>query len=188
MAFELPLARPYVEAEGDATVVYFTGRNVSLDEHSLRRNRDFLFALAERLDRTRLILDFTNVDHVSSLAQGTLVSLHWKLQTRGRHLILRNLGRELYRVFTAAQLNAFLELRMAWSASGARTAPVPKGAEANTSTNRMIDLGSLWSGGTRLVLVAVRSFVGTVLVLAAAGAILALCSFLILKDTPAYAR
>jgi hypothetical protein len=51
----------------------------------------------------------------------------------------------------------------------------------------MIDLGSLWSGGARLVLVAVRSFVGTVLVLAAAGAILALCSYLILKDTPAYA-
>jgi anti-sigma B factor antagonist len=119
MAFELPLARPYVEPEGDATVVYFTGRNVSLDEHSLRRNRDFLFALAERLDRTRLILDFTNVDLVSSFVLDTLVSLHWKLQTRGRRLILRNLGRELYGVFAAAQLNAFLELRAAWSAPGA---------------------------------------------------------------------
>jgi anti-sigma B factor antagonist len=119
MAFDLPLARPYVEAEGDATVVYFTGRNVALDEQSLRRYRDFLFALAERLDRTRLILDFTNVDRVSSLALGTLVSLHWKLQTRGRRLILRNLDRDLYRVFAAAQLNAFLELRTAWSAWGA---------------------------------------------------------------------
>jgi hypothetical protein len=51
----------------------------------------------------------------------------------------------------------------------------------------MIDLGSLWSGGARLVMVAVRSFVGTVLVLAAAGAVLAVCSFLILKGTPTYA-
>src|SRR5215472_10429454 len=111
MQFERP---PRKEgASGDVTVVHFTGCNVSLDEETLDRIHDQLLALAEEPSEADLLLDFGNVEYLSSTALGTLVSLHKKLLARGRHLTVGNLSPQVHEVFAATRLDKFLDLRLA---------------------------------------------------------------------------
>jgi anti-anti-sigma factor len=96
-----------------ATVVHFTGAMVSLDEHTIHRVRDSLFAVASEPGRSSVLLDFGNVRHVSSVALATLVSLHRGLLAAGRRLTVYNLGPEVYEAFALPGLDNFLDLRPA---------------------------------------------------------------------------
>src|SRR4029077_6896841 len=96
----------------DVTVVHFTGCQVSLDEESLHCIHDQLLALADESSESELLLDFGNVDYVSSTALGTLVSLHKKLLARGRHMTVGNLSPQVHEVFAVTRLDKFLNLRL----------------------------------------------------------------------------
>ena len=95
------------------TVIRFTGCTVSLDEGKLNRIQEEIFALAEEHRKSDLLLDFGNVEYVSSTVLGTLVSLHNKLLARGRHLTVANLSPQVHEVFTVMRLDKFLDLRLA---------------------------------------------------------------------------
>jgi anti-anti-sigma factor len=99
-------------ASGDVTVVHFTGCNISLDEEALDRIHDQLLALADEPGESDLLLDFGNVEYVTSRALGTLVSLHKKLLATGRHLTVGNLSSQVHEVFTVTRLDQFLDLRL----------------------------------------------------------------------------
>src|SRR5262245_8431923 len=68
MALESHIAIPHVGRERDATVLYFTGRHLTLDEPVLTRIRDMLSALAQYQQREKVIIDFNNVDFIFSPA------------------------------------------------------------------------------------------------------------------------
>jgi anti-anti-sigma factor len=109
------------EADDEVTVVHFAGRNVWLVEETLRHIQGQLFALATGPSRADVLLDFSNVEYLSSQALGTLVSLHKKLLAGGRYLSLRNLSPPVLEVFTVARLDRLLDLRPAengWAPSG----------------------------------------------------------------------
>ena len=99
-------------AEGP-TVVHFSGPWVSLDEDTVHRARDSLFAIAAEPGRAPVLLDLGNVRHVSSAALGALVSLHRGLLAAGRRLTIYNLSPEVYEVFALACLDRALDLRPA---------------------------------------------------------------------------
>jgi anti-sigma B factor antagonist len=101
------------EDAGEATVIHFTGRKVSLNEETLESVRDRLAALVEESGPSRLLLDFRNVEYVSSQALGTLVSLHKKGLAAGRRLALRNLSPLVAEVFAVTRLDSFLDVRPA---------------------------------------------------------------------------
>src|SRR5262249_30683941 len=100
-------------ASGDVTVVHFTGCKVSLDEETLDRIHDQLLVLADEPSESDLLLDFGNVEYLSSTALGTLVSLHRKLLAGGRHMTVGNLSPQVHEVFAVARLDKFLDLRLA---------------------------------------------------------------------------
>ncbi len=102
-----------VAAAGDTAVVRFHGSAVNLDEHTVSLLRDQLLALAERPGPATLLLDFANVDFMSSLMLGTLVVLHRRLRASGRRLALRNLTPALYEVFEITRLTLLLDVRRA---------------------------------------------------------------------------
>jgi anti-sigma B factor antagonist len=110
----LQLERP-TRAEGTASnviVVHFTGCNVSLDEEALSQIHDQLLALADEASASALLLDFGNVDYLTSTALGTLVSLHKRLRTRGRQMTVGNLRPQVYEVFAVTRLDELLDLRL----------------------------------------------------------------------------
>jgi anti-sigma B factor antagonist len=98
------------EAVDDVTVVHFTGVKVSLDEETLTSIRDELYALADETGQSRLLLDFSSVDYVSSMALAMLVTLHKRLHASGRLLTIHNLTPQVHEVFKATRLDKFLHL------------------------------------------------------------------------------
>jgi anti-anti-sigma factor len=113
MALQVERPNKKEGASGDVTVVHFTGCNVSLDEETLDRIHDQLLALADEPSESDLLLDFGNVEYLTSTALGTLVSLHKKLLARGRHLAVGNLSPQVHEVFAVTRLDKLLNLRLA---------------------------------------------------------------------------
>jgi anti-sigma B factor antagonist len=112
----LQLILPPLEEDSprDVIVAHFTGCHVSLDEETLYRIHDELLALAEEPSESDLLLDFGNVEYLTSTALGMLIGLHKKLLATGRHLTVGNLCPQIHEVFTVTKLDRLLDLRVAW--------------------------------------------------------------------------
>jgi anti-anti-sigma factor len=94
-------------------VVRFAGGKVSLDEEYLYRVRRQLLALADEPSPSDVLLDFGNVEYLTSTTLSTLVRLHQKLRATGRHLTVSNLCPEVHEVFAVTRLVQILDLRLA---------------------------------------------------------------------------
>jgi anti-anti-sigma factor len=96
---------PAAEAAMDGTLVHFAGRQVSLDEEVVLHVRDQLAAIAEEPGDSALLIDFGNVQFVSSAALGTLLKLDRQLLGAGRRLVVCNLPAPLREVFAVSRLD-----------------------------------------------------------------------------------
>jgi len=66
---------------------------------------DQLNSLVEELGRTKILLNFGNVEFLSSAALGKLIVLNRKLNDAGGKLVLCNIDRNIYEVFEITKLN-----------------------------------------------------------------------------------
>ncbi len=94
-----------VEKSGNVKIITFTGDEV----------RDFQSILAHELQghlkdltECHLLLDFTNVEYLSSVELGTLIALHKRVKASGGRLTLFNLNPQVYEVFTVTRLQTLL--------------------------------------------------------------------------------
>jgi len=157
MAAELLHPPPGPEVVGDVTVVHFAGSSVSLDEGTLPGVCAQLDTIAEQSHPSRLLLDFGNVDHVSSKVLGLLVTLHKELLAAGRRLTLGNLSPPVYEVFAVTRLDTFLDL---WPAEpGCRLAPGVLVVDDTAALRSVLETGlrragfSVWSAAHGLLAV-----------------------------------
>ena len=93
-----------VEDIGDVTVVNFVDRKI-LDEQNIQIIGEQLFSLVDELGRRKVLLNFGNVEFLSSAALGKLITLNRKLQSAGGKLILCNIDPQIYEVFEITRLN-----------------------------------------------------------------------------------
>jgi anti-sigma B factor antagonist len=107
----------------EVIVVHFAGSDVSLDEGTLQQIRAPLLALADEPGASALLLDFGNVQVLTSAALGTLVSLHKKLRGSGRHMTVGNLSPQLHEVFAVTRLDRLLDLRRTGQEGGPAVFP-----------------------------------------------------------------
>jgi anti-sigma B factor antagonist len=106
-----------VAAEANATVVRFTGGPIALTEANVSGLESVLAPLVGTDGQRRLVLDFTNVEFVSSAALDALVRLHLRLQSSGGSLAVRDLEEKVYEVFQVAELVQVFQVCPAQSAS-----------------------------------------------------------------------
>src|SRR6516165_8106742 len=99
-----------VEDIGDVTVVSFTDRKI-LDEQNIQIIGDQLFGLVDELGRKKLLLNFGNVEYMSSAALGKLITLNKKLQAVNGRLILCNIDPQIYEVFEITKLNKLFNIQ-----------------------------------------------------------------------------
>lgn len=99
-----------VEDIGDVTVVNFTDRKI-LDEQNIQTIGEQLFSLVDELGRRKLLLNFGNVEYLSSAALGKLITLNKKLQSAGGKLVLCNIDPQIYEVFEITKLNKLLMIK-----------------------------------------------------------------------------
>jgi anti-sigma B factor antagonist len=99
-----------VEDIGDVTVVNFVDKRI-LDEQNIQIIGEQLFSLVDEVGRRKVLLNFGNVEFLSSAALGKLIALHKKLQAVGGRLILCNIDPEIYEVFEITRLDKFFNIR-----------------------------------------------------------------------------
>jgi anti-sigma B factor antagonist len=89
---------------GDVSVVRFIDRKI-LDEAAIGELGEELFALVEKEKRAALLLNFADVEFLSSAALGKLITLDKKVKAAGGKLKLCNIRPQIYEVFAITKLN-----------------------------------------------------------------------------------
>src|ERR1700751_1227280 len=92
-----------VEDIGDVTVVSCTDRKI-LDEQNIQVIGEQLFSLVDELGRRKLLLNFSNVEYLSSAALGKFITLNKKVKAAGGSLILCAIDPQIYEVFEITKL------------------------------------------------------------------------------------
>lgn len=105
-----PRQRLEVEDVGDITVVNFLDKKI-LDEQNIQAIGEQLFGLVEESQRRKMLLNFSNVEYLSSAALGKLITLNKKLQSAGGRLILSNIDKNIYEVFEITKLNKVFNIQ-----------------------------------------------------------------------------
>lgn len=104
-----PNSRITVSAEGDVTIVELTDRKI-LDEVSILHIGEQLNTLVVDKPAPKLIVDFTNVAHLSSSALGMLITLHNHIRQRDGKLSLCNIQPQIYEIFVITRLNDIFKI------------------------------------------------------------------------------
>lgn len=99
-----------VEDIGDVTVINFVDRKI-LDEQNIQIIGEQLFGLVDAEGRRKLLLNFGNVEYLSSAALGKLITLNKKLQAVGGRLILANIDPQIHEVFEITKLDKFFNIQ-----------------------------------------------------------------------------
>ena len=95
---------------GDVTVVRFVDKKI-LDEASIQELGAELFGLVEQDNRKAILLDFGNVEFLSSAALGKLITLDRKVKTHKGRLKLFGIRPEILEVFQITKLNKVFDIR-----------------------------------------------------------------------------
>jgi anti-sigma B factor antagonist len=93
----------------DVTVVHFVDRKL-LDAANIQELGDELFGLVEKDNRKRILLNFSNVEFLSSAALNKLIILDKKVKTHKGKLKLCNLRPEILEVFAITRLNQLFDI------------------------------------------------------------------------------
>ena len=93
-----------VSEVGDVTVVRFMDRRI-LDATNIEELGLELFDLVEQENRKKLLLNFSDVEFLSSAALNKLIILDKKMKAGGGAMKLSNLRPEIYEVFVITRLN-----------------------------------------------------------------------------------
>ena len=107
--------RRRLEAEhiGDVTVVNFVDRKI-LDEQNIQIIGDQLNSLVDeegQRDCKKFLLNFSNVEYLSSAALGKLIALNKKIKGIGGKLVLCNINDGIREVFEITRLDKFIPIQ-----------------------------------------------------------------------------
>ena len=95
---------------GEVTVVKFVDKKI-LDEASIQELGAELFGLVEQLNRKSILLNFTDVEFLSSAALGKLITLDRKVKAAKGRLKMSNIRPEILEVFQITKLNKVFDIR-----------------------------------------------------------------------------
>jgi anti-sigma B factor antagonist len=98
-----------VEDIGDVTVVNFVDKKI-LDEQNIQVIGEQLFSLVDEVGRKKILLNFSNVEYLSSAALGKLITLNKKVGAAGGRLILCNIAPQIFEVFEITKLDKFFKI------------------------------------------------------------------------------
>ena len=91
------------------TVVSFVDTKIVTDEN-IQEVGDQLYSLVEDEGHKQLLLNFGNVQYLSSAALGKLITLNKKVQSAKGKLILANIDPQIHEVFEITKLDKFFKI------------------------------------------------------------------------------
>jgi anti-sigma B factor antagonist len=93
----------------DVKVVDFIESRI-LDEANIAEIGQSLIALVEAKERTKILLDFSNVDHLSSAALGMLINVNNRVKQHNGQLRLVGIRPQIMEVFEITKLNKLFKI------------------------------------------------------------------------------
>jgi anti-sigma B factor antagonist len=109
MATQPKRRRLELEEVGDVTVVSFVDKKI-LDEQNIQIIGEQLFDLVDNQGKKKLLLNFANVEFLSSAALGKLITLNKKAQAAGGKLAMCSIVKEIYEVFAITKLDKLFKI------------------------------------------------------------------------------
>jgi anti-sigma B factor antagonist len=99
-----------IEEINDVTIARFIDKKI-LDEGNIQIIGNQLFGMIDTDGRRKIVLDFTNVEYLSSAALGQLITLEKKVKAAKGKLRLCNIRPDIYEVFVITRLNKLFDIR-----------------------------------------------------------------------------
>ncbi len=96
---------PKVEQSGKVKVITFTGSRLRADVDNVLATE--LAGQTAGSGNGHLLLDFTNVETISSIELGTLIKLQKEMKAAGTRLTLFNLSPHVFEVFSITRLDNY---------------------------------------------------------------------------------
>jgi len=98
-----------VNEQDGVSIVGFSDRKI-LEELSIREIEEELSLLVATKDTVNLLLNFKNVEHLSSAALGMLIKLNEQISKRSGRLKLSDIRPQIYQVFKITRLNKLFDI------------------------------------------------------------------------------
>ena len=95
--------------DGELTVVEFNVRKL-LEENEIADVGRQLTSYIESQLKPKIIISFAGVDHLSSSALGTLITVNYKVRERDGQLRLCSINPQIYEVFLITKLNKLFRI------------------------------------------------------------------------------
>ena len=102
-------SRLVVQETDGITQVNFVDRNI-LEEASIQQIGEEISALIDASPNPKILLNFENVEHLSSAALGTLITINTKVRQKSGQLRLSNIDKQIYEVFVITKLNKLFQI------------------------------------------------------------------------------
>jgi anti-sigma B factor antagonist len=99
-----------VNESGSITVIRFKDQKI-IDPVAIQELGQELFDLVEKEDRRKIILNFGNVEFLSSAALGKLITFEKKVKRINAELILTNISPEIFQVFSITNLDKLFKIK-----------------------------------------------------------------------------
>ena len=98
-----------ITEEDGITRIEFIDRNI-LDEANIQQIGDEIGRLVDDAIEPKMLISFENVDHLSSAALGTLITINNKIKGKDGQLRLANIDPKIYEVFVITKLNRLFQI------------------------------------------------------------------------------
>ena len=102
-------SRLRVSEHDDVIRIEFVDRNI-LDEANIQQIGDEIGQIIDSHQQPKILISFDNVDHLSSAALGTLITINNKIRGKDGQLRLANIDKQIYEVFVITKLNKLFEI------------------------------------------------------------------------------
>jgi anti-sigma B factor antagonist len=99
-----------VQYTDNATVLAFTDRKI-LEEKDIRALQDSVMSVIEQAENIQLVLDFGQVEFLSSAVLGLLIRISKRISEKDGKLSLCNISPKIYEVFKITQLTKIFDIQ-----------------------------------------------------------------------------
>ncbi len=102
-------SRLRINQQDGITLIEFVDRNI-LDEANIQQIGEEIGELIDAAVPPQILISFSNVDHLSSAALGTLITIHNRVKSKSGKLRLANIDPQILEVFVITKLNTLFEI------------------------------------------------------------------------------
>ena len=102
-------SRLRVSEQDGITRIEFVDRNI-LDEANIQQIGAEITKLVDARPNPKVLISFANVDHLSSAALGTLITINNRVRSKDGQLRLAHIDPQIYEVFVITKLNKLFQI------------------------------------------------------------------------------